>query len=162
MTSSLSQLRQKILPLGELGCSWGRGDHGSQGDHNMGSAPSYQGADPPHLRRGRPVTVTAINQLVTIGQGEWARPEIHPGRPFGNSGMQGWGPDWSIGLGSLQIVPSGSQDRRRQSYPQHVSTRTVLKWGSLPMGKEYMGNDGNRGLWVLLWPWQCSSPFKGQ
>lgn len=39
------------------------------------------------------MTMTAINQLMTIREDEQVRPAVHPGRPFGNSGRHGWGPD---------------------------------------------------------------------
>jgi len=125
MTSCLSQLKQKILPLGKLGSSRGkRSPQEPRGPPHGQCALSYQGADAPHPRRRNLVTVTAINYLVTIGQGEGVRPGVHPGRPFGNSGRQGWAPDWHIGLEYLQKDPSESQDRSRQSNTQHVSARS--------------------------------------
>lgn len=52
---------------------------------------------------------------------------------FGNRGRQGWAPDWSIGLRSLQKIPSGSQDRRILSNPQHFSVSNGdLYWNGTP------------------------------
>lgn len=43
---------------------------------------------------------------------------------FGNRGRQKWGSDWSTSLRSLQKIPSGSQDRKTLSNPQHFSVRS--------------------------------------
>lgn len=153
-------------------CLWGswilpegRGAHGNQGDHSTGSGLSCQGAEPPHLRRRSPMTVTAINQLVIIRQGERVRPEVHPGRPFGNNGGQEWASNWSIVWGpsrkSHQEAKTG-QDRAVPPTCLSHNWGSVLKWGSLSMGRKCMGGDSNTGLWVPLWLWQCPSPFKVQ
>lgn len=63
----------------------------------------------------------------------WVRRGVYAGRHFGNSRSQGWGPDWSIGLGSLQKIPTGSQDRKALSNPQYLSVRSGdLYWNETP------------------------------
>lgn len=57
---------------------------------------------------------------------------------------------------------SGQKGSKQPSIFVSQEWGPVLKWNSLSIGRACMGDNDNRGIWVLLWPWQHPSPFKGQ
>lgn len=165
MTSCLGQLRQKILPPGELGCSWGKRSPREPRGPQHGQYPLLPGCWPTTAEKREPGDCD-IHQPAGDHQTRWI--------------SQTWGPSrktfweqWEAGMGTWlehrSGVPLESPIRKpKQKETELPPTRlsqdvgSVLKWGSLPMGRECMGSDVNRGLCVPLTPWQCPSPFKGQ